>query len=88
MEPRRVLAIGLQGPDHAGERAAFAGCILKELLDGGVETLAQQAEEFAVVLEAQAKHLRNRNHVLADREIAQDLLVHVLGKEQGALLVA
>jgi len=88
MKPRWVVTIGLQGSGHAGEGAAIAGGILEELLDGGIEALAQEAEELAVVLEAEAQHFGNRDNVLADGEIAEDLLVDVLGKEQGALLVA
>jgi len=39
---------------------------------------------LAVVLEAEAQHFGNGDDVLADGEIAEDLLVDVLGKEQGA----
>jgi len=39
-----------------------------------------------VILEAQ--HFGDSDDVLADREIAQDLLVDVLGKEESALLMA
>jgi hypothetical protein len=88
MKTAGILTVGLQGSDHAGDGAAIAGGILVQLLDAGVETLAQQAEELAVVLEREAEHLRDGDDVLADREVAQDLLVDVLGKEQGALLVA
>ena len=77
----------LQGGDHAGEGAAIRGGILEELLDGGVEALAQQAEELAIVLEAEPQHFGNGDDVLADGEVAQDLLVDVLGEEQGALLM-
>ena len=62
--------------------------MLEELLDGGVEALAQKAEQFAVVFEAQPQHLGDGDDVLADGEIAQNLFVDVLGKQQGALLMA
>ena len=88
MKPGGIITVALQGGDHAGEGAAIPGGILEEILDGGVEALAQQAEEPAVVLEAQAQHLGNGDDILADGEIAQDLLVDMLGKEQGALLMA
>jgi len=60
----------------------------EEFLDGGVEALAQQAEEIAVVLEAEAQHPGDGDGVLADGKVAQDLFVDVLGKEEGTLLVA
>jgi hypothetical protein len=62
--------------------------MLEELLDGGVEALAQEAEQLAVVLEAEAEHLGDGNDVLADGKVAQNLFVDALCKEQGALLVA
>jgi hypothetical protein len=37
--------------------------------------------------ETEAEHLRDGDDVLPDGNIAQDLLLDVLGKEQGALLV-
>ena len=88
MKPCGIVTVALQRGDHAGQRAAIAGCILKELLDRGVETLAQQAEQLAVVLEAEAQHFWNRDEVLAYGEIAPKVFVDVLGKEQGALLMA
>jgi len=62
--------------------------MLKKFIDRGVETLAQQAEQLAVVLEAEAEHLGDGHDVLADGEVAQNLFVDMLGKEQGALLMA
>ena len=88
MKPGGIITVALQRGDHAGEGAAIAGGILEEFLDGGVEALAQQAEQLAVVLEAQAQHFGDGDDVLADREVAQNLFVDVLGKEQGALLMA
>jgi hypothetical protein len=88
MKPAGVIAIALQGGDHARDGAAIAGGMLEELLDGGVEALAQEAEQLAVALEAEAEHLGEGNDVLADGEVAQNLFVDVLCKEQGALLVA
>ena len=88
MKPSGIITVALEQGDHAGQRAVIARGILQELLDRGVEALAQQAEKLAVILEAQAQHLRNGDDVLADREVAQDLFVDVLGKEQGALLMA
>ena len=78
----------LERGDHAGDRAAVACGILEQFLDRGVETLAQQAEQLAVVLEAKAEHLGDGDDVLAHGEVAKDFFVDVLGKEQGALLVA
>jgi hypothetical protein len=88
MKPGGIIAVALQRGDHAGEGAAIAGGILEELLDGGVEALAQQAEQLAVILEAEAQHLGDGDDVLADREAAQDFFVDVLGEEEGAFLVA
>jgi hypothetical protein len=88
MKPGGIITVALQRGDHAGEGAAITGGILEELLDGGVEALAQQAEELAVVLEAEAEHLGDGDDVLADGEVAQHCFVDVLGEEQGALLVA
>ena len=78
----------MQGGDHAGDGAAIADGVLEEILDGGVEALAQQAEELAIILEREAEHLRDGHDVLADGEVAQHLFVDVLGKEQGAFLMA
>ena len=88
MKAGGVITVALQGGDHAGEGAAIAGGILKELLDGGVEALAQKAEQLAVVLEAQPQHFGDGDDVLAEGEVAQNLCVDVLGKEEGALLMA
>jgi hypothetical protein len=60
----------------------------KDLLDGIEKTPAQLAQELAIVLETEAQHLRDRDDVLADGDLAQNLLVDVLGKEQGAFLMA
>jgi hypothetical protein len=60
MKAGGIISVGLQGGDHAGDRAAIAGGILEQLLDGGVEALAQEAEELAVLLEAVAQHFGNR----------------------------
>ena len=88
MKPAGIIAIALQGGDHAGQCAAIPGGMLEELLDGGVEALAQEAEQLAVVLEAEAEHFGDGDDVLADGEVAEDLLVDVLRKQQGPLLVA
>jgi hypothetical protein len=88
MKPGGIVTVALQRGDHAGDGAAIAGGILEEFLDRAVETLAQQAEQLAVVLEAQPQHFGDGDDVLADREVAQNLFVEALGKEQGALLVA
>ena len=88
MKPGGIVTVALQRGDHAGDGAAIAGGILEEFLDRGVEALAQQAEQLAVVLEAQPQHFGDGDDVLADREVAQNLFVDVLGKEQGALLMA
>ena len=88
MKPGGIVAVALQRGDHTGDRAAIASGILEEFLDRSIETLAQQPEELAVVLEAEAQHFGNRDDVLADRKVAKDLLVDVFGKEQGPLLVA
>jgi hypothetical protein len=88
MKPAGIIAIALQGGDHAGDGAAVTGGILEEFLDGGVEALAQEAEQLAVVLEAKAEHFGDGHDVLAHGEAAQNLFVNVLGKEQGALLMA
>ena len=88
MKPGGFVSIGLQGGDHAGQGVALVGGLLEELLDRAIEALAQQAEQLAVLFEAEPEHLGDGHDVLADREIAQDLLIDVLGKQQGALLVA
>jgi hypothetical protein len=88
MKPAGIVTVALQGGDHAGNGAAVAGGILEEILYGGIEALAQQAEQFAVVLEREAQHFGDSDDVLADGEVAKNLLVDVLGKEQGPLLVA
>jgi len=62
--------VALQRGDHAGDGAAITGGILEEFLDGGVEALAQKAEQLAAVLEAQPQHLGDGSDVLADGEIA------------------
>ena len=83
-----LVTVALQRGDHAGQRAAISGAILQQILDGGIEALAQQPQELAVVLEREAQHLADGHNVLADGEVAQNLFVDVLGKEQGALLMA
>ena len=88
MKPGGFVSIGLQGGDHAGQGVALVGGLLEELLDRAIEALAQQAEQLAVVLEAEPEHFGDGHNVLADGEIAQDLLVDMLRKEQGALLMA
>lgn len=88
MKACRIVTVALQRGDHAWEGAAVPGGILQEFLDGGVEALAQQAEQLAVVPEAQPQHFGDGYDVLADREVSQNLLVDVLGKEQGSLLMA
>jgi hypothetical protein len=88
MKPGGFVTVALERGNHAGERAAITGGILEELLDGGVEALAEKAEELAVVLDREAQHLGDGDDVLADREVAQELFVDVLGEEQGALLMA
>jgi hypothetical protein len=60
----------------------------KDLLDGVVKASAQLAQELAIVLETEAQHLGDGDHILADGDPAQNLLVDVFGKEQGAFLVA
>ena len=59
MKPGGIVTIALQRGDHAGDGAAIAGGLLEEFLDGGIKAPAQQAEEPAVVLEAEAQHLRD-----------------------------
>ena len=88
MKAGGIVTVALQGGDHAGDGAAVTGGILEEFLDGGVEALAQEAEQLAVVLEAKAEHFGDGHDVLAHGEVAQHLFVNVLGKEQGALLMA
>jgi hypothetical protein len=88
MKAGGIVTVALQRGDHAWEGAAVPGGILEELLDGGVEALAQQAEQLAVVLETQPQHFGDGYDVLADREVSQNLFVDVLGKEQGSLLMA
>ena len=88
MKPGGFVSIGLQGGDHAGQGVALPGGLLEELLDRGIEALPQQAEQLAVVLEAEPEHFGDGHNVLADGEIAQDLLVDMLRKEQGTLLMA
>jgi hypothetical protein len=88
MKAGGIVSVALQRGDHAGEGAAIAGGILEEFFDGGVEALAQKAEPLAVVLEAQPQHPGDRDDVLADGEITQNLFVDVLGKQPGALLMA
>jgi hypothetical protein len=56
MEAGGIVAIGLQGSDHAGESLAVPGDFLEKLLDCGIEALAQEAEELAIVLEAEPEH--------------------------------
>jgi hypothetical protein len=88
MKPSGIIAVALERGDHAGEGAAIACGMLEQFLDGGVETLAQEAEQLAVIFEGQAQHLRDGDDVLAHREVARNLFIDVLGKEQGALLMA
>jgi coenzyme F420-reducing hydrogenase alpha subunit len=88
MKADEIVTVAVQRGDHAGDGAAIAGGILQEILDRSVEALAQQAEQLAVVLEAQAQHLGDGDDVLADGEVAQDFFNDMLGKEQGALLMA
>ena len=88
MKPAWIVTVGLQRGDHTGDGAAIALGILEEFLDRRVETLTERPGQLAVVLEREAEHLGDGHDVLAHGEIAQDLFVDVLGKEQGALLVA
>jgi hypothetical protein len=61
--------------------------IQEDLLDGLVKTPAQLAQELAIVLETEAQHLRDGDDMLTDGNFAQNLLLDMLGKQQGALLV-
>ena len=88
MKPGGIVTIALQRGDHAGDGAAIAGGLLEEFLDGGIKAPAQQAEEPAVVLEAEAQHFGYGHDLLADREVSQNLFVDALGKEQSAFLMA
>jgi len=88
MEARGIVAVALQRSDHAVGAAAVPGDFLEKLFDCGIEALAQEAEELAIVLEAEPEHFGDRHDVLTDGEIAQDILVDMLGKQQGALLMA
>ncbi len=60
VNPRRVVPIRLQGLDRAWHEPGIRGGILQQLLDRGIEALAQQAEQLAVVFEAEAEHLVGR----------------------------
>ena len=79
----------MQGSDHAGKPlAALYGGILEKFLDGRIKTLAQDAEDLAVVLETEAEHLRDGHDILTNRQIAQNVSIDMFGKQQRALLVA
>jgi hypothetical protein len=88
MEPGGVVTIGLQRSDHAGESPAVRGGFLEKLLDGCKKALAQDADEIAIVLEAEAQHLRDGHDILTNRQIAQNVSIDVFGKQQGALMMA
>jgi hypothetical protein len=61
--------------------------IQEKLLDGLVIRPAQLPQELAIVLETEAQHLGNGDDMLTDGDFAQNLLLDVLGKQQGALLM-
>ena len=61
--------------------------IQEKLLDGVVIRAAQLAQQLALVLEREAQHLGDGDDMLTDGNFAQNLLVDVLGKQQGALLM-
>ena len=88
MKAGGIISVVMQAGNHAGQGAAIGGGMLEEFFDGGIEALAQQAEEFAIVLETEAQHFGNGHDILADGEIGEDFLVDVLGEQQGALLAA
>jgi hypothetical protein len=58
---RRIVTMALQGCDHAGQGPALLGGFLEKLLDRGIEALAQEAEQLAVVLEAEPEHFTGVN---------------------------
>jgi hypothetical protein len=60
MKPGGIVTVALQRGDHAGNRAAIPGAVLKQFLDGGVEALAQQAQELTVVLEAELERIEDQ----------------------------
>jgi hypothetical protein len=88
MEAGGIVAIGLQGSDHAGEPSAVHGGILEKLLNGRIKALAQNAEKLAVVFETEAEHLGDGHDILTNGPIAQIVSIDMFGKQQGALLVA
>ena len=91
----RMVTIGLDRGDHRWKRGRVSrgtSCLRRgveeDLPDRLVEAAAQLPQELVIVLETEAEHLGDGDDILADGNWAQDPLLDVLGKQQGALLVA
>ena len=74
--------------DHRGTLDPPAGSLAGEALDHAVDEAADLTEEVAVVAEEDAQHLGDCENHLPVRKAKQELLVHVLAEQQGALLRA
>ena len=90
-----IIAIRLNGGDHGWKHRRVSRAtwhlhrgIQEDLFDGVVVTAAQLSQEPAIVLEREAEHLGDGDDMLTDGDFAQNVLVDMLGKEQGTLLVA
>jgi hypothetical protein len=57
--------------------------IQEKLFYGLVIRPAQLAQQLAIVLETEAQHLGDGDDMLTDGNFAQNLLLDVLGKQQG-----
>ena len=90
-----IIALGLNGGDHGWKHRRVGRATLglhrgiqEDLPDGVVIAAAQLSEEPAIVLEQEVEHLGDGDDMLADGDFAQHVLIDMLGKEEGALLVA
>jgi len=88
MKTPEIVAVGLDGGNHARKGGRCGVGFPEELLEYLVKALAQQSKELAVVLEKDAEHFGNRNDILSDRDFFEDLLLDPLGKENHSLLMA
>jgi hypothetical protein len=83
-----ISAIGLNGDDDTGDSILVLGCLTEEFPERFVEALAEQAEEFAVMLEINTEHFGDGDDILAVRDLFEKLGLDPFGKGDDPLLVA
>ena len=80
--------VGLNGKNHSWPNPGIGQCCLEILPQGLPGTLAQGAQQLAVVFEITAQHFWESEDILAVGNRLENLLCRPLGKRQHSLLVA